>query len=577
MPQDQSGRPQPCRSRAPVGGRPSGPGSLQLTGGEWKLDHPINWRIEGQDPERAYSLDRWNWLLLALTRDTSVTAEWGWHLVRDWLTHCGAETRGGRIASYNLGERIVNACLFCSASGGSQEVLPDDIAASLKPMAALLAANLEYSQPELTGNHVLNNARALFFADRYLGMPGYADLAAHIFQERLPVLITADGFLREGSSHYQFLVTRWLLEIHWLAERTEDGVCEFLRPYLESCLRRCWFFLVRQHGDWTTPLIGDVSPDFPPDWLISVPWSPVAIRIHRPSILPSRPRKKGWLDLWGGSDENGKADGTSKAARQFQCFPESHWYRLDWEGWTVFWHVEPSDVLFHASHAHADATSFVLFRGGFPIFVDPGRFSYQADHALGRYGASGAAHNGVVLDECDPVLGPRSGRFLGRLPHWYRKVRINVHWREETDRFTFTIDHDGFSRLCGTRLDHRRTFVAEKDSFTVEDLLGGKGRHNLSAHFHCAPDIDAKQSCGSGSSGWKLSDARWPFQAMLELENGNTPARRETAKGRMEPSPGGWFFPAYGVKQPATTLTYRWQAELPFSARFRLEIIPLTN
>ena len=66
--------------------------------------------------------------------------------------------------SYTVGERISNACLFVRHTCGNWEEIPQDILAALQFMAVSLARRIEYHDGELTGNHVVNNGRALLFA-----------------------------------------------------------------------------------------------------------------------------------------------------------------------------------------------------------------------------------------------------------------------------------------------------------------------------------------------------------------------------------------------------------------------------
>jgi len=128
----------------------------------------------------------------------------------------------------------------------------------------------------MTGNHAFNNARGLLFAGIVSGLPYATELAFEIFKERLPKLVTDDGFLREGSSHYHFLFTRWVLEVQWILSGTKNKELQsIVRPFAVNLVKRCWFFLVqnRKTKHWSIPLVGDISPDFPPEWLLSVPWS----------------------------------------------------------------------------------------------------------------------------------------------------------------------------------------------------------------------------------------------------------------------------------------------------------------
>ena len=56
------------------------------------------------------------------------------------------------------------------------------------------------------------------------------------------------GFLREGSSHYQFLITRWLCEIRLVAEEKNDlETIEAIKEHLPNMIEACRFFLVENN------------------------------------------------------------------------------------------------------------------------------------------------------------------------------------------------------------------------------------------------------------------------------------------------------------------------------------------
>jgi len=286
-----------------------GNSKLRLCTGHLKYINEPVWDTKFDDQEEIFSLHRWNWLLTGLTENPKVTSRvWGFGLMRSWIYRMMVPTEGLPWTPYTTGERISNACLFAvltnknSAKLELSNALPADITKSLHTMAFYLADNLEFKGKNRTGNHVVNNARALFFAGEFLDLKCLSDLSKSILQEKLPGLVTEDGFLREGSSHYQFLFTRWVLEMLWLSIISKNNVIhELLAPYAKKLVKQCWFFLVRDSssGRWNMPLIGDISPDFTPEWLISLPWSNLALSVYCPEDIPPLPFiHQGWSSLW---------------------------------------------------------------------------------------------------------------------------------------------------------------------------------------------------------------------------------------------------------------------------------------
>ena len=242
-----------------------------------------DWVIEFKDQEYTFALHRWNWLLTSLSNNTNNPArEWGLNMMRSWVIKMMDDQNGYAWHPYTTGERISNAFMFGILTTENYndlkitEILPDDIKPALNLMAISLSNHLEYKGKGKTGNHVINNARALLFASILLDIESYSNLSFSILRSNLPELVSNDGFLREGSSHYQFIFTRWILEMLWLSKISKKcDIYDFLHPFSSKLVEQCGFFIVEDLDDdlLSIPLIGDVSPDFPVNWLISLPFS----------------------------------------------------------------------------------------------------------------------------------------------------------------------------------------------------------------------------------------------------------------------------------------------------------------
>ena len=80
----------------------------------------------------------------------------------------------------------------------------DVIEKSLLKDVDFLLLHLEYPASRAVNNHILNNARALYFAGVHFSSNEITEIAKSIFQKHLDVMIGAGGFLLEASSLYQF-------------------------------------------------------------------------------------------------------------------------------------------------------------------------------------------------------------------------------------------------------------------------------------------------------------------------------------------------------------------------------------
>lgn len=557
----------------------NGRDKLKLATGYYPFTESPSWEMVFEDPEQTESLHRWNWLLIRLTDEPfPEVQQWGLRLMRDWIGKMWRPMAGLPWESYTTGERICNAVLFMALSGGKRNglaELPQDLARALIAMARFLAERLEYNGSKGTGNHVINNARALYFAGQALRAAPYTDLSVAILNNDLQRVVNSDGFLCEGSSHYHFLVTRWLLEMLWMSRITgERRVYGFLDPIASLMVERCWFFLVhqRQEGDWVIPLVGDVSPDFSWDWLIDLPWSSAARGLYAPEVLPSCPVKWGWRSLFDQKEKQAPVAHVPQATEQpkFQSFPASGWYRLDWGPITVFWHVEPSGASPFGSHGHCDIGSFCLYWDGVGVLTDPGRLNYRQEDPLGMYGISARSHSSVLIDGHEPFVCMTRSRY----PRFYQSGNVEVRWFERADSFTMSLQHTGFCRLWGDRIVFSRAFRACRSELVIEDSIQGRSRRSIETYFQWAPGVEVSEDGSSGVFGIKTEAHK--FQATFYSEPLGAKGRAGDLKWRLVrgesgPFPGGWYFPGYGEKIEATTLFFRCQTNLPYGRRYVLK------
>ena len=229
----------------------------------------IDWIKEFDDVEDEVSLHRWNWLMHLATGElcTAERLRWMIAMMEDWVECFQHEVNLLpkdldhllRWESYTVGERLANSVLLFHC----YNLKPSDtLAQALFEQAKLLTDRLEYFGKN-TGNHVCNNARGIYLAGVYFKCESLCKLAREVFRLELESMVTADGFLRGGSSHYQFLFTRWMLEVQYFAkEWSDDDFLGFLEPKLKKMFKQCEFFLMNDaEKQKTLPLFGDISPD----------------------------------------------------------------------------------------------------------------------------------------------------------------------------------------------------------------------------------------------------------------------------------------------------------------------------
>lgn len=529
------------------------PGRLKLTGDWLEYTDKPNWSATFPDPEIHDSLHRWNWLLFGVTDESEkITRDQGLNLMRSWLCECLHQKCFGEDA-YSTSERIVNGSIFLLRTGDG--IIPSDLQFAFQYMGRQIANHLEYYEGDLTGNHAFNNARGLLFSGAVASLSGAVKLALAISNERLPKLITKDGFLREGSSHYHFLFTRWVLEMCWIAQRSNHAeIAGLLESFAGRLVERCWFFLVKEHDSerWQIPLFGDVSPDFSPDWLISLPWSDLSLEVYKPLFLPKPPVKTGWSLIFG----IGKLESFNEQ-KETLSFPESFWHRIEFGEFTLFVFARAEYGKLIASHKHNDLGSFVLYLKGKPVLIDSGRLDYT-NSLMSKYGKEAKSHNSLFINNFPPSIDEPSWFHKG-----YSSVAVNTSIAQTQDSSIFIIKHSGFMRLIAHKINHERRFKLTYDSFSIEDRIAGFGEINLHLRFHWAPDL--KYSNNKELSFHEnfseisfVPDKKLMLKKYFDSEDRNT---------------DGSYSPEYGVLQKCLTTDLWGKFELPITILNQIYII----
>jgi heparinase II/III-like protein len=444
------------------------------------------WTTGSDDPEVEMSLHRFNWLLYEITEtskgDNDEIGRWGLTKISEWINRNMYKQEIAIQNPYTISERITNSILFCLSTSGMEHGLqiPSWLRNALGPMAISIVGKLEHDKND-AGNHILNNARALYFYGCISGESYFKDVAQSIFQVEIRRLITDEGFLRESSSHYHFLVARWLLEVLYLSKVVGDKLLyELIRPVCSKMIRRTWFFLILNKKDskWHIPLFGDVSPDFSPDWLISLPWSVLALESNEPTKVPLFSNSAGWSSLFGLQHIVGNTK-VADRKRSYSAFRKAGWYRLDYGRFTIFWHFEAAGIPVHPNHGHCDTGSFALYVDGLPVIIDIGRSRYNVE---GEYAITARAHNSVQIDDVSPFVYNR------KYPLCYRRAQVGIEWEETERAFVFIIEHLGFKRLWNITI--KRIFNICDERLFITDEISGSGKRKISTYFHFDPKLN---------------------------------------------------------------------------------------
>ena len=450
--------------------------NIRLASGLQKINSFINWEKSYIDPEDIESLHRWNWYLFEASNNKLEIKKlnWGLRQIEKWIDLYGNEleypikklNHFPRWESYTISERISNYLLIKKIFNLSSKKADQSVFYQTK----LLINKLEYFD-DLTGNHIINNARAILIAGISFNILEWKKLSKKILEIELSKLIYKDGFLREGSSHYQLLFTRWVYEMTFFSKDSDDKkLINFLEFYLKKLYDKCKFFKIIQNQKIEIPLFGDVSPDFGPEWLFGL--YELSTKDKKSQALNNG---YSWLNLLSSSrfkiDNN--LDSSLYQKNGKYIFPNSGWYRFNLNNSSIFIHSEPKGVSRHVGHHHNDNGHFCYYYKNIPIIIDQGRLNY-----MNNFFTLPRAHNSLTVNG----LGVVPNNF-NRFPKDYSQCENSIKSNNLNKEFKITYLTSGFSRIKKNLLWERGFRIFQK-GLTIKDKLSTTYNLSVKTYFH---------------------------------------------------------------------------------------------
>ena len=387
-------------------------------------DAPRLWR---------FHLHYWDWAWgLAADQDWLAARALFARLWRSWQ-ESAQFGRGDAWHPYPAALRAWSWCGLHRALVAGSDIEPDFVA-GLAAHAGFLRRHLEY---DVGGNHLVKGLKALtglavFFADERLLRLALRRLTSQLARQVLP-----DGGHYERAPAYHCQVLADLVDVADLlraAGRTPAGETTTAIVRMQSWLGA----VLTPHG--RVPLLND---GYPVDREL--------IAALRPGPIPETP---------------------------LLVLPATGLVRAVVGGWHLLADVGPPCPPSLPAHAHADTFGCLVHVDKVPLLVDTGTSTYELG-SVRHHERSTAAHSTVQVDGADSteVWGVfRAGRRA-------RVSGLAVH--ADATRVTFEAVHDGFRGLRGRPLHHRRWSLTS-DELQVEDLVTGRGRHEIVIRWQLA-------------------------------------------------------------------------------------------
>jgi hypothetical protein len=428
---------------------------LVLVGAMPEVVMPV---LSANDPEANFARHRWANCVAALGDETRARAAFS--DVKGWLAQPPARADAA-WESYSCCERIVNlALLLASYPTLLHEADEAQLWSFFDESAAWIDTHLEYYGPVRTNNHFLNNGRALIVAGCVLGNDVWLMTGLNIVEHFAPELFPVDGFLREGSSHYQLIVAGWLFDVLVFASLALPATrLAQLEALAQDVGRACARFAailpnMDQH-------IGDISPDLHPRLTLA------RLRLFYSERLAE--------------EVVGNALGEWLFAERGQSALLAHATR-NWP---------PT----YTTHAHADLCGFIWTHAGCPILADAGRQDYMPrSEARAQLGPT--AHNTLLVNG----VGALAASVL-RAGLWYPQPYADARLEVDASADGFVLRHNGFVRIPGVSW-HKREVRLVVGGLDVIDSVEGCGSVEMALYWHFAPGwVDESDDTLASSAG----------------------------------------------------------------------------
>jgi uncharacterized heparinase superfamily protein len=394
---------------------------------------------------------------------------------------------------------------------------------SLYSQALWLEKNIEY---HLLANHYFKNGKALFFAGVFFqGADGerWMKRGLRIIVSELGEQILSDGGHFERSPMYHAMILEDCLDILNLCRSNAGKPHKYLEEFLQEPIKGMVEFLKEMtHPDGRIALFNDAAFGIEAD-----PGDLTAYysRLTK-EIIP----------------------GTASHAKSFPV--TGYFIMAPRKNDKMIIDCGPVGPDYQPGHSHCDTLSFELSLDGRRVIVDSGCCQYE-DGEIRRYNRGNPGHNTLTID------GQNQSEVWGAHRCARRAYPVAAKLcQDKEDAILFEGAHDGYKRLCGSPIHHRRVRWAG-DEIHIEDRLEGKGRHAIESRLHIHPELSV--DCMGDSMAIRDGD-----QLLVSI-SGIGPGRIQKDRG--------WYCPEFGIKRRCRVIRRNYKNEmLPFYTGWNLRI-----
>lgn len=433
----------------------------------------------------------------------------GWHqsLLLRWVQE-NPPAVGTGWEPYPISLRIVNWIKW--ALGGNR--LSPECIQSLAVQTRWLARRVEF---HLLGNHLFANAKALVFSGLFFNgseARNWLEKGLNILQQEVKEQILSDGGHFERSTLYHSLALEDMLDLCNLTSTFANALPSHWQPVISG-----WKRQVSLMSRWLAAMCH-------PDGEISF-FNDAAI-----DIAPTPFELKQYAARLGFKEQ-------STSIQSLTLLADSGYVRIEQSDAILLLDVAPVGPDYLPAHAHADTLSFELSLFGQRVFVNSGTSCYGNSNERQKQRGT-AAHNTVTINGQNSTE-VWSGFRVARRAH---PIGLDVAHKNNT--ISAYCSHDGYRRLPGKNIHHRRWSIHAK-SLTIEDEITGSF-YDAVAYFHLHPEVKiSTPKIHEGEIGLQLPQGK---EIAFYVKGGRLSMHKT------------FWHPRFGVSEPNFCLSVNFQS-----------------
>ena len=416
-----------------------GNNSFKFINIEHSFENKINWNHSSYKKLWTFNLNYFDFL-----NQEALSKEEGLKLINEFIYSYSFLIDGKE--SYPTALRLINWIKFISR----HQIEESSIFAVIEADTQRLCNNLEY---HLLGNHLLENAFALWFSAHLFNNSRYFKIANSLIKKELEEQILNDGAHFELSPMYHQIMLYRVLDCIHLAKLNPNKLALDLYSILIHNASQMLSWLENiTYTNGSIPLVNDSANKIAPD----------------SNSLFSYCEK---LQI-------------SSAHLKLSA---SGYRMVKTSNYELLMDVGQIGASYQPGHAHADTFNFELNINSTPIFVDTGTSTYNKGGIRAKE-RSTEAHNSVVVNNVNSSMVWGGFRVA---------KRANATIKNELEQ-SIQASHDGYLRFGFL---HKRTWAWNPHKISIIDDLSGTPK-NAKAYFHFHPEVNFKAT----DNGFKINN-----------------------------------------------------------------------